>query len=149
MNVISGRYQATGSSRTGGGGEDGIKRVQTKPRAVKVQQLSIGSDSERIEKAALLHSRQEEIIPTAPSTGRLQHSWVRMGMERDGAGADKQTNATRCTTESEVTRINSDSSLADSCFLVTSENPIADHGSEFKKPPAPGASRSVKQSLLI
>jgi hypothetical protein len=51
------KWQAPGSSRTGGGGEDGIKRVQTKPRAVKVQQLSIGSDSERIERAASLRSR--------------------------------------------------------------------------------------------
>jgi hypothetical protein len=70
-------------------------------------------------------------------------------MERDGAGADKQTNAKRCKTESAVTRVDSDYSLADSCFLVTSENPTADHGGEFEKPPAPGASRSVNQSLLL
>jgi hypothetical protein len=73
----------------------------------------------------------------------------RMRLKRDGAGADKQTNTTRCKTESAVTRINSDSSLADSYFLVTSENPTADHGGEFEKPPAPGARTSVRQSLLL
>jgi hypothetical protein len=73
----------------------------------------------------------------------------RMGMERDGAGADKQTNATRCKTESAVTRVNSDYSLTDSYSPLTSENLTADHGGEFEKPPAPGASRAVKQSLLL
>jgi hypothetical protein len=48
------KWQVPGSSRTGGG-EDGIKLVQTKPRAVKVQQLSIGSDSDRIKRIESLH----------------------------------------------------------------------------------------------
>jgi hypothetical protein len=144
------KWQVPGSSRTGGGGEDGIERVQTKPRAVKVQQLSIGSDSDRIKRTESLRIQQEEIIPTAQSTGVLQHSWTRrMGMERDGAGADKQTNATQCKTESAVTRVNSDYSLAESCSLVTTENLTADHGGEFEKPPASGPSRAVKQSLLL
>jgi hypothetical protein len=70
-------------------------------------------------------------------------------MKRDGAGADKQANATQCKTEIAVTRINSDYSLADSCSLVTSESLTADHEGEFEKPPAPGASRAVKQSRLV
>jgi hypothetical protein len=70
-------------------------------------------------------------------------------MERDEAGADEQTNATRCKTESAVTRINSEFSLADSCSLVTSVNLATDHGGEFEKPPAPSANGSVKQSLTL